>query len=200
MRRQIKNGNSEIQRKGLIYPNNSRRISKILYSDQKGFCAYTEEFIERTDAEDIEHFDPTLKEEPTDGYENWFLVKHLWNIEKSAKWENFQPILYPTATDFEQRVVYNDGNYFANPDDIEAVNLVKLLNLDDPVLTANRKKFIKNKREKFETYGFNLTEHFNNKATNDPSSLKYLRALNEEFGIDVWSLIPSIRPKPKKMR
>ena len=37
MRRQIKNGNLEIQRKGLIYPNNSRRISKILYSDQKGF-------------------------------------------------------------------------------------------------------------------------------------------------------------------
>ncbi|HMR86944.1 MAG TPA: HNH endonuclease domain-containing protein [Saprospiraceae bacterium] len=87
MRRQVKSQNSEIQQKGLVYPNNRTQIANILFAEQKGFCAYTEEYIERTDAEDIEHFNPTLKGTDDDGYENWFLVKHQWNSEKSTKWE-----------------------------------------------------------------------------------------------------------------
>jgi hypothetical protein len=200
MRRQNKSRESKILQKGLIYPNNKKLISKTLYAEQKGFCAYTEEYIGRTDAEDIEHFNPTLKETDYDGYENWFLVKHQWNSEKSTKWEKCQPILHPTAKDFEERIVYNDGIYFAKPDDTPADNLIKLLNLNDQTLTSNRKKFIKNKREKFVKYSFDLLEHFTRKATEDPSSLKYLRAIKEEFGVDVWSLIPNPKITTKKKR
>lgn len=200
MRRQDKGIESEIQKKGLIYPKNRKSITNILFAEQKGFCAYTEEYIGRADAEDIEHFDPTLKGEINDGYENWFLVKHQWNSEKSTKWNDFQPILHPTSGDFEERIVYSDGNYFANPDDIQANNLINLLNLNDSILTSKRQRFIKNKKEKFEKFGFDLTEHFTRKVTEDPSSLKYLRALKEEFQIDVWALIPMPKIKTKKKR
>lgn len=200
MRRQDKSQESEIQQNGLIYPNNRRRIANILFAEQRGFCAYTEEYISRTDAEDIEHFNPTLKGTDDDGYHNWFLVKHQWNSEKSTKWEECQPILHPTAENFEERIVYADGNYFANPDDIQADNLIKLLNLNDPILSSNRQRFIKNKREKFVKFGFDLTEHFTRKATEDPSSLKYLRAIKEEFGVDIWYLIQTRKITTKKKR
>ena len=200
MRRQVKSQESEILYNSLIYPKNRKQIANILFAEQKGFCAYTEEYFGRTDAEDIEHFNPTIKGLKDDGYENWFLVKHQWNSEKSTKWEECQPILHPTAEDFEERIVYADGNYFANPDDIQADNLIKLLNLNDQTLTSNRQKFIKNKREKFEKFGFDITEHFTRKATEDHSSLKYLRAIKEEFQIDVWSLIPTPKIANKKKR
>ena len=68
-------------------------VAKILLDEQKKFCAYTDEYVSRTDAKDIEHFNPTLKGTPEDNYYNWFLVKHQWNKEKSYKWQEFQPIL-----------------------------------------------------------------------------------------------------------
>ena len=102
---------------------NNKKIAEILLDEQKNFCAYTDELITRTDAKDIEHFNPTLKDTPDDNYANWFLVKHQWNKEKSYKWQHFQPIIHPTANDFEERIIYVDGDYFAASDsDIEAKN------------------------------------------------------------------------------
>src|SRR5215207_3899824 len=105
MRRGHKNSESEILAKGIAYistnSSNNKKISEILFTEQKGFCAYTDEYISRTDARDIEHFNPTLKDTSEDNYNNWFLVKHQWNKEKSYKWSEFQPILHPTADDFE---------------------------------------------------------------------------------------------------
>ena len=115
MRRVIKKDDSEITKSNLSYiegnSNNNLKISKILYKEQKGFCVYTEEYLGRADARDIEHFDPTLKGTKDDSYANWFLVKHQWNKEKSTKWEGFQPILHPTNANFDHRIVYDDGDY-----------------------------------------------------------------------------------------
>lgn len=92
---------------------NNKKIADILFEEQKKFCAYTDEYISRTDAKDIEHFNPTLKDNAQDDYHNWFLVKHQWNKEKSYKCNDFQPILHPTATDFEERIIYINGDYIA---------------------------------------------------------------------------------------
>ena len=60
MRRIFKVNNSEIISRNLKYLkgnyNNNLRISKILLKEQKGFCAYSEQFIGFEDATDIEHF------------------------------------------------------------------------------------------------------------------------------------------------
>ncbi len=68
MRRTIKNSDSEIIKNNLRYisgnSNNNKKIADILGEGQKKFCAYTDEYLGRTDARDIEHFDPTLKDTP----------------------------------------------------------------------------------------------------------------------------------------
>jgi hypothetical protein len=169
---------------------NNKRIATILFSEQKGFCSYTDEYLSRTDARDIEHFNPTLKGKDEDNYLNWFLVKRQWNSEKSIKWIKFQPVLHPTAPDFEQRIIYLDGDYFATSEtDVEATNLIKLLNLDDPALAEKRKKYIARKRKEIEAFQEDAYSFFLNLLNDDYCHLSYLRAIKEEFGIDLWPIL-----------
>ncbi|WP_409415498.1 hypothetical protein [Flavobacterium sp. PS2] len=197
MRRVIKKDDSEVIKKDLGYiegnSNNNLKISKILYKEQKGFCIYTEEYLGRADARDIEHFNPNLKGTIQDSYLNWFLVKHQWNKEKSSKWEDYQPILHPTATNFDERIVYDSGDYHVSElDDEEATNLIKLLKLDDIILADERKKYIQRKAKELSIYGVSPEEFFKILIDDDIKQISYLRAINEEFGIDIWSMIPEL--------
>ena len=169
---------------------NNRGIAEILLDEQKSFCAYTDEYISRTDARDIEHFNPTLKNKDEDNFNNWFVVKHQWNKEKSYKWEKYQPIMHPTANDFEKRVVYIEGDYVtATEGDLEAQNLISLLKLDDPALASKRKKYINRKREEMELYGLGAGPFFMALIEDDVHQVNYLRAIREEFGIELWDLL-----------
>lgn len=193
MRKVIKNPNSKIITDQLKYKSGSstnKQISEILLQEQKSFCAYTDEYISRTDARDIEHFNPTLKNTTQDNYYNWFLVKHQWNKEKSYKWDMYQPILHPTAKDFEERIIYIDGDYFSKSEsDIEVKNLVRLLKLDDLDLAKKRKKYIKRKREEIEVFGQDALTFFSILIADDTCQVSYLRAIKEEFGIDIWVML-----------
>lgn len=195
MRRVPKNNDSEIITGNLIYiegnSNNNSKISKILYKEQKGFCVYTEEYLGRADARDIEHFNPNLKGTIDDSYLNWFLVKHQWNKEKSSKWENHQPILHPTNIDFENRVVYDGGDYrVSDLNDHEAINLIKLLKLDDIILADERKKYIERKAKELSIYGVSAEDFFKILIEDDIKQISYLRAIRQKFNIDIWNLLP----------
>ena len=194
MRKAFKSEESKILIEHLSYivnnSTNNSKIAKILLSEQKGFCAYTDEYLSRTDARDIEHFNPALKDTNEDNYQNWFLVKHQWNNEKKSKWDKFQPILHPTAVDFEERIIYVDGDYFANSEtDIEATNLIKLLKLDDAALAEKRKKYIARKRKEIEVFQEDAHAFFLNLIDDDQCHVSYLRAIKEEFGIDLWEIL-----------
>lgn len=157
MRKAIKYPGSKIITENLKYVSgnstNNKKIAEILSKEQKKFCAYTDEYLSITNPGDIEHFNPTLKDTSEDNYYNWFIVKHQWNKKKSNKWEIFQPILHPAAQDFEERIIYFEGDYFAKSDsDIEAKNLISLLNLDNAGLADKRKRYIKRKREDMIAY------------------------------------------------
>jgi hypothetical protein len=195
MRRVPKNNDSKIITDNLNYiegnSNNNSKISKILYKEQKGFCVYTEEYLGRADARDIEHFDPNLKGTDEDAYSNWFLVKHQWNKEKSSKWENYQPILHPTAIDFNERIIYDSGDYrVSDTNDQEATNLIKLLKLDDIILADERKKYIQRKAKELSIYGVAAEDFFKLLIEDDIKQISYLRALQEEFKINIWEMIP----------
>jgi hypothetical protein len=192
MRRVIKNNTSEIIIHNLKYKkgdsNNNKKIAEILYKEQHGFCVYTEEYIGRTDAKDIEHFNPNFKYTEEDNYNNWFLVKHQWNKEKSNNW--LEPILHPTAENFENRIVYNNGDYIAsNLDDIEANNLIELINLSDQILASDRKKYIRRKKNEIEVFGSSPKDFFILLLNEDISQINYIRAIKEEFDIDIIELI-----------
>lgn len=195
MRKQEKNKNSKILSDELSYKiqGDNSLISKILFEEQKGFCAYTEEYLGRADAKDIEHFNPTLKGTDEDGYENWYLVKHQWNSEKSTKWKQYQPLIYPTDDKFEARVIYDNGDYRAkNNSDIEAQNLISLLKLDDPILADERKKYINRKRSEIQAFGEDVDDFFSHLIEDNVSQIKYLRAIKEVFGVEIWQLVPSV--------
>lgn len=197
MKRIVKKEDSNILKEKLNYiignSSNNKKISNILFKEQKGFCAYTEEYIGRADAKDIEHFNPTLKGKNEDSYQNWFLVKHQWNKEKTTKWEKFQPILHPIDATFENRILYVDGDYIlSDSEDIEAKNLIDLLKLDDILLADERKKYIKRRKSLKELYNVDSIDFFKLLIKDDVKQISYLRAIDEEFGINIWELLPEI--------
>lgn len=196
MRKSFKTTDSKIVSESLNYivgnSVNNKRIAQILLEEQKSFCAYTDEHISRTDADDIEHFNPTLKGTDKDNYNNWFLVKHQWNNEKGIKWQAFQPVLHPTSHDFEERVIYLDGDYVAaSPLDQESINLIALLKLDDPALANNRKKYISRKRSEIMAFGQEPNDFFEVLIKANPVQVSYPRAIKEEFGVDILAMIKS---------
>jgi hypothetical protein len=131
MRRQVKLNpeSSPIDMNDWKYPTNTTEIQTQLLVEQNNICAYTETYLGRTDKKEIEHFNPTLKKTDDDGYKNWFLVKAQWNNEKGStpRWQKHQPLIHPTAKDFEERIIYLDGEYICKSSDKEAENLIKYL-------------------------------------------------------------------------
>jgi hypothetical protein len=188
MKRQIKKSDSIILKNNLQYSKTSDRtkIHDALLLEQNGICAYTETFLAgRTDSKDIEHFNPTLKDTSADSYENWFLVKHQWNIEKSKKWANFQPILHPIDEDFEKRVFYQNGYYDFKIGDTEAENLIKLLKLDDLGLAEERINYIALHKEDIAELGLSAQTHFDRLLKRKPNQVYFIRAIEEEFKIKI---------------
>ncbi len=188
MRRINKPADSEVLKKKLTYKvgRDNKKLAQLLCREQFNICAYTETYLGRTDKKDIEHFNPTLRGKPGDTYENWFLVKAQWNSEKSKKWINYQPVLHPTAHDFEQRIIYVDGEYdAANPADAEALNLIRLLKLDDPVLAETRKRYVRRIRNTLNDSGKANQEFIDDLLISDPDAIYFIRAIEEEFNVRV---------------
>ncbi|MEL7005816.1 MAG: hypothetical protein AAFN93_24270, partial [Bacteroidota bacterium] len=48
------------------------KIRHELLNEQKGFCAYSERYVDPMDACDVEHFDPRKKGTTVDDYWNWY--------------------------------------------------------------------------------------------------------------------------------
>jgi HNH endonuclease len=189
MNRIIKNPNSAVVQKNLVYKkSNNKTLSSLLLKEQKNFCAYTQEYIGIHDAVDIEHFNPNLKYTESDNYHNWFMVKHKPNQQKTTHW--ITPILHPSDEDFEEKLIYFEGYFFHNPEDIKTKNLIDLLKLNDEIFVGLRIKYIERRKERIKQRGISSTEYFKEKITKEIESIKYLRAIQEEFKIDIWEMIP----------
>lgn len=194
MRKQIKFENSSAKDIEYVNNGNNTNLRKILLKEQKGFCSYTETYLGRTDQKDIDHFNPTQGFINRNKYFNLLLCKALWNREKSDKWDKFQPVLSPFSDEFETKVIYNkELNLFEAHDenDAEAQHLVKLLKLDDYDLSIERKKYIELCKELMNYYE-SPTIYFQKIIEKSPTELKFIRSLEEEFGIDIWNMIPEI--------
>jgi hypothetical protein len=185
MKQQIKKSDSVIVTGALQYPKHRPTITDTLAAEQNLRCAYTETHLGTTDKREIEHFNPTLKGKAADGYENWFLVKAKWNNDKSTKWTKYQPILHPTAADFNERILYDEGSFIARPNDREAHNLIKLLKLDDLRLVEDRKLYIERRREEMDEKKMDAHTFFHWLLKIEPPRVFFIRAIEEEFGITV---------------
>lgn len=189
MKQIFKNPDSEIVKNKIVYKKSgNKNLSTILLKEQKNFCAYTEEYIGINDAADIEHFNPNLKYKKDDSYRNWFMVKHKPNNLKRTSW--IEPILHPTEEDFEQRLIYSEGYFFYAPEDIAAKNLIDLLNLNDEIFVKNRKKYIERRKDRIKEKDIPAKDYFQEKTNSEIDCIKYLRAIQEEFKINIWNMIP----------
>ncbi|GAB4048799.1 HNH endonuclease family protein [Spirosoma litoris] len=185
MRRIIKSADSKIIERQLTYKDgNNDELRQLLAKEQYNICAYTETHFEVSNDAHIEHFNPTLKNTDRDGYTNWFLVKSLWNVRKSNRW--IEPILHPTAEDLEKRILYFDGNYAAaDPEDIEAQNLIRLLDLDNAKLSDQRKRYIKSKKQQIDNLNQSAQQYIDNLIIDYPEGVYFIRALEEELAVKV---------------
>lgn len=192
MRKQTKLTDSLAKDIQYIKNGGNSRLREILFKEQKGFCAYTETFLGRTDEKNIDHFNPTQDYSERNNYFNLFLCKSQWNKEKSNKWSDFQPVLSPLNADFENRISYNkELKLFEAFDekDIEANYLVKLLKLDDYDLSKERRKYIELCQELMQ-YFENPEIYFQKMATKNIEFLQFIRSLEIEFNINIWKMIP----------
>jgi hypothetical protein len=189
MRRIDKKADSDILTQNLQYSKATERpaILVVLEAEQNHFCAYTEERFTAGYAREVEHFNPTLKNTPQDNYENWFAVGAKWNKMKGtsnsvSRWNDFQPLLSPTASDLEQRVLYVGGDYVAHVNDIEAKNLIDYLNLSHEDLVADRKAHMAFINDLLALFGDdkNILLAYIRKNIKE---FKFPRAIFEEFGI-----------------
>lgn len=188
MRRVNKPDSSIILQDTLTYKvgGDNKKLANALCEEQHNICAYTETYLGRSDKKDIEHFNPTLKNTSDDSYQNWFLVKAQWNNEKSSKWEDYQPILHPTDSTIESRIIYFEGEYIAaSSDDEEALNLISLIKLDDPELAIERRYYLENLKENLELSGKSAQQCIDFLLTTRPSLVYFIRALEEELNVTV---------------
>lgn len=188
MRRINKPDSSTILQNKLAYKvgGYNKKLANALCDEQHNICAYTETYLGRSDKKDIEHFNPTLKDTVADSYQNWFLVKAQWNGEKASKWHEYQPILHPTSTDFDKRIIYFDGEYLADSSgDEEAINLIRLLKLDDHELAIERRCYLENLKENLDLSGKPAQKYIDDLISSKPSLVYFIRALEEELNINV---------------
>ena len=191
MKRIEKKPDSLIVKEGLTYTKgDNSQIAKLLKAEQNNICAYTEEYLGRADKAEIEHFNPTLKYGDGDGYDNWFLVKAQWNNEKGhqARWLKYQPLIHPTAFDFETRILYDQGRYIlADENDLEARHLRGYLKLDDEELAKQRVYYIQRMKNDIDSSGL-TSQQFIDWRLSKPeyqSTIYYIRAIEEELKVNV---------------
>jgi len=193
MRRVVKRNDSKIISDNIKYSSSKSnlQLGRLLLNEQKKFCAYTEEYISFNDAYDIEHFNPNLKNTDKDNYDNWFCVKHRPNLKKASKWKT--KILYPTQEDFEKRIIYIDGFFLLQDSkDEEAQNLIDLLDLNNEIFVNDRKRYIDRRKEGVEIYNISPIKYFQLLIDKEIELIRYLRAIQTEFAIDIWSMIPNV--------
>jgi hypothetical protein len=182
MKRIIRTGISIIIANHYTYPRDSAAILVQLDIEQNNLCAYTEEYYCPGYAREVEHFDPTKKNTPGDGYDNWFSASTRFNKHKGSKarWFKYQTVLHPTSPDLEARLIY-DGGYFipSDPSDNEARNLKDYLFLNEFGLPQARIAYINELKDLF---GSDLGK-IRNFLIKYPHRIQYRRALETEFGI-----------------
>ena len=188
MRYLTKKNDSTLITEGLSYDTQSQRlrIKELLISEQLGFCAYSERYLRKTDAVDIEHFDGRIKATSDDSYFNWYAVLRWMNSHKPKKLDaRFIPFLSPSASDLQERIRYEGGIFVCNKEDIEAENLIKYLGFNNPKLVADREKHV----TRITFLKTQLEEGFEGYLATHKEELSFISALEIELNLNLSHLL-----------
>lgn len=199
-----KNPESEILKENLVYSSNAGRknekIRKRLIHEQYGFCAYSEQFIGRTDSVDVEHFNPALKDKE-DNYFNYYAVISYCNRHKQHRYQSFKKAAFFTSLFFQtlqtllERIRYvHDklrlGGIFepVDPEDQDARDFISYLGWNEHDLYEARKRHLKRLRKTFKDANYSSEEQINY-FKELAYELSYITVLESEFDLNLMPLI-----------
>lgn len=189
----VKHANSEILSQNLVYSNNTlknRELSKLLQLEQKGFCAYTEKYIQGLDSICVEHFNASLKGTGRDNYYNYYAVLHKINIEKlDEQYKDasfFESLFFQKPNGFASRIHYIGGMYEElDSDDTEAKDLIAFLGLNNEELYKQRARHVKRIKKNFEIAEYDSPEKRLEYLRDDNDQLSFITALEIELNLDL---------------
>jgi hypothetical protein len=190
-----KSSDSLILKEGITYLKNNSDHNKLLkeelLKEQKGFCAYTEKYVQHLDSAEVEHFNPYLKYK--DNYYNYYAV-----IRKSNQYKNnnpnpnlefFKTRFFQKKEEFTSRITFKEGFYFpVNDTDTEAIKLIEYLNLNHPDLYQQRSKHVNRLAEVFEMANYTkdqCIQYFKKHI----EELSFITAIEDKFGLKMDFII-----------
>ena len=189
MRYLSKTSQSIVVAKKWQYSTKSQRpkIRAALIDEQRGYCAYSEQYISPMHAAEIEHFDDSKKNTSDDNYWNWYVVLRKMNqIKMRKKIEKYNPILNPYDPQVSQRICYKAGQFqTVQSPDIEAQNLIDFLGWNDPTLARERNGFINRMKQDKARFFSNDPQGFLDYLKDYPENLSFITALEAELNISL---------------
>lgn len=190
---------SEILQNNLVYKSgNTKRnqsLRESLLKEQKGFCAYTEEYlIESTLCPEVEHFNPTKKD--NDNYYNYYVVSRFANqrkmkIDRKGDYKDdafFTSLFFHNKENFDLRIEYKKGIYKEiHEDDEEAKKFIDYMGFNEEVISKKRSNLIR--RLKNTIGNFSKEEQIEYLGMEEKDILSFPTAIETEFNIDLSEII-----------
>lgn len=187
-----KTENSLVLKEELTYKagqtGNNKRIKELLLQEQKNFCAYTEKYIQKMDACEIEHFNASKKY--ADNYYNYYAVLRSANLFKKdveyADASFFQTLFFQDSESFNRRIRYSGDGYYEESDenDQEARDLIDFLGFNHEYLYEQRKKHIARLKRNFKDASYTkekCLEYFHDFQ----EDLSFITAIEIHLGLDL---------------
>jgi hypothetical protein len=173
----------------------NRNLRDTLLSEQNGFCAYTEEYLEaNTLCPEVEHFNSTKKY--NDDYYNYYVVSRFANqrkmkVDKSGEFNGesfFQNPFFQNKDNFNSRIIYQTGKYkIILEDDLEAKRFIDYMGFNESVIYSKRANSIRRlKNQVKDLTQDELIEFF---KTESKDILTFPTAIEAEFNIDLSQII-----------
>jgi hypothetical protein len=188
-----KNISSEIYTDELTYRSGSDNsfLKFKLLNEQKNFCAYTEKYIQGTDSTEVEHFDPSKKDD--DNYFNYYTTLRSANERKIGKYQLykeaafFQTLFFQNMEVFNSRIIYSDFEYSpVNEDDLDAKYFIDYLGFNDDYLYSERIRHIERLTLTLSSFSTVEKKQYFNKFKGD---LSYITAIEVAFDLDLTDII-----------
>jgi len=194
-----KSDQTEVLRDGLLYKsgntNNNKLLRGCLLREQKGFCAYTEEYLfESTLCPEVEHFNPSKKN--SDNYYNYYVVSRFANqrkmkIDRKGDYNLasfFESLFFQGKNDFISRIEYKEGIYVeVDMNDKEAKDFIEYMGFNEEIIFKKRNNTIR--RLKNTIGGFLKEEQIEYLKLEEKDILSFPTAIEHEFKIDLSEIL-----------
>ncbi len=192
-----KNNQSAILSEGIVYQRNASennaKLKRKLLAEQKGFCAYTERFVDIKECE-VEHFNCTIKY--NDNYFNYYAVLREANLRKKRKENEIDAnkigLFFQNSEHFNQRIRYNKhiGEYeTVQITDNEANMLIDLLGFNDFELKQQRINHINRLKRNKEDSKYTDNEFVEFLIEFKQDIISFVTAIEHEFDINLSDII-----------